>query len=75
MLYKENLISNQDLMSHFIDPFTFNDKPVTAMSKITFLILEFSLFYESWTHSTFKFQHCKPFIFTYIFILQDDIRA
>ena len=73
MLYKENLISNQDLMSHFLDPFTFNDKPSIAISKTAFLVLEFSSFYESWT-STFKFQHCKPFIFTYIFILQDDIR-
>ena len=45
------------------------------MSKTAFLILEFSSFYESWTRSTFKYQHCKPFIFTYIFILQDDIRA
>ena len=75
VLYKANLISNQDLMSHFLDPFTFNDKPVIAMIKTAFLMLEFSSFYESWTRSTFKFQHCKPFIFTYIFILQDDIRA
>ena len=65
----------EDLMSHFLEPFTLKHKPVIAMSKTAFLILEFSSFYESWTCRTFKFQHCKPFIFTYIFILQDDIRA
>ena len=58
MLYKENLISNQDLMSHLLDPFTFNDKPVIAghAAHLSFNIVN-SLF------------------FTYIFILQDDIRA
>lgn len=70
MLHKENLISNQDLMSHFLDPLTFNDKPVIAMSKTAFLILEFSSFYESWTphaaHSSFNIVNLL-FLLIYLF--------
>lgn len=63
MLYKENLISNQDLMSHFLDPFTFNDKPVVAMSKTAFLILEFSSLMKA-GHAA----HLNPlFLLTYLF--------
>ena len=57
-------------MSHFLEPSTLKHKPVIAMSKTAFLILEFSSFYESWTphaaHSSFNIVNLL-FLLIYLF--------